>query len=181
MSRQEWIFPKFLTVLSPFVPSFRFKKCMTLNITLSWNRCFRGLQTHAELAEFLLVLVALLLLLSQATCFFRNNTKNKGPSWVLSGPVHFRAAILRPRCQQPWLFHKIFKLQMPFNYFLSSTKLQMNITLAYWQIPFRQFQLILKDLHVKFNLWPQQSHRHFEDWLLWDSSCPTFRPAGANG
>ena len=26
-------FPKFLTVLSPFVPSFPFKKCMTLNIT----------------------------------------------------------------------------------------------------------------------------------------------------
>lgn len=80
---------------------------------------------------------------------------------------HFRAAILGPtRCQQPWLFHKRFKLQMPFNYFLSSTKLQMNMTLAYWQIPFRQFQLILKDLHVKFNLWPQKSHAFTQNSLF---------------
>ena len=124
-----------------------------------------------------------MLLLSQA-----KQHQNQGTQLTFEWRVfNFRAAILRPtRCQQPWLFHKRFKLQMHFielysNYFLSSTKLQMNMTLAYWQIPFRQFQLILKDLHVKFNLWPQQSHRHFEDWLRWDSSCPTFRPAGANG
>lgn len=78
---------------------------------------------------------------------------------------NFRAAILRPtRCQQPWLFHKRFKLQMRFNYFLSSTKLQMNMTLAYWQIPKKaistHFEGLTRQVQVVTSKIPWLSHKN---------------------